>query len=76
MKVCHDDRPLHWFHCEDATVTSPSTNALRPPLRNPPSGAVAVNDQIVELTAVKQYTSVPQLKIVIEPLPALAVQGR
>jgi Holliday junction resolvase RusA-like endonuclease len=38
---------------------------------------VVIDDsQIVELAAVKQYASTPQLKIVIEPLPALTVQGR
>src|SRR5262245_37020942 len=37
---------------------------------------IADDSLVVELAAIKQYASVPRLKIVIEPLPALAAQGK
>src|SRR5215472_7757017 len=38
---------------------------------------VVIDDsQIVEITAIKQYASIPRLKISIEPLPTLTAQGK
>src|SRR5262245_4969132 len=37
---------------------------------------IADDSLVVELTTVKQYASVPQLKIMIEPLAALAAQEK